>query len=253
MRSMLFSAGCFGVCGGRESDCGATISKRASSPRSPCAFPNSFVTHRLKHSLRDLKIRYKCQSASTPSFSLRAQMRSPILFLGRLDPVKKVDTFVRALEQLHEQTVPFSAQIVGDPTDPRSNYAHDVRNLASPLCLEGVLSMHPAVTNDAARDLFRSHAIYCNLTPSGSFDKTIGEAMAAGAVVVARNNVLEGIVPKKLIPEDDSDTAAAQSLRAALEMPEGERRALMQQSRSWIEREHSLSLLVERLFGILSA
>src|SRR5665213_57110 len=186
----------------------------------------------------------------TPS---TAPKSDSILFLGRLDPVKKVDTFVRALEQLHEQTVPFSAQIVGDPTDPRSNYAHDVRNLASPLCLEGVLSMHPAVTNDAARDLFRSHAIYCNLTPSGSFDKTIGEAMAAGAVVVARNNVLEGIVPKKLIPEDDSDTAAAQSLRAALEMPEGERRALMQQSRSWIEREHSLSLLVERLFGILSA
>jgi hypothetical protein len=119
------------------------------------------------------------------------------------------------------------------------------------MCLEGVLAMQPAVTNAEARDLFRSHAIYCNLTPSGSFDKTIGEAMAAGALVVAPNNVLKGILPESLIPKDDSDAAAAGSIRSALSLPDAERHALTERSRAYIEREHSLSLLVERLLGIL--
>ncbi|HTR18382.1 MAG TPA: glycosyltransferase family 4 protein [Candidatus Paceibacterota bacterium] len=176
-----------------------------------------------------------------------------ILFLGRLDPVKKVDTFVRALKLLQEQGASFWADIIGDPTEAGSKYAHDVRNLATVLSIEGMLSMRGAVTNQEARDLFRSHAIYCNLTPSGSFDKTIGEAMASGCVVAAVNHVLQGILPKKLMPQDDSDEAAAQALRGALDMPEPERRALAQKSRSYIEREHSLSLLVERLFGILAA
>jgi glycosyltransferase involved in cell wall biosynthesis len=162
-----------------------------------------------------------------------------------------VDTFVRALDMLHEQGTSFAATIVGDPTETKSKYAHDVRNLAAAMCLEGVLTMQPAVTNDQARELFRSSAIYCNLTPSGSFDKTIGEAMASGCVVVAQNNALKGILPDPLMPQDDSDKAAAQALRAALALSGEQKREIATASRTYIEREHSLNLLTERLYGVL--
>lgn len=174
-----------------------------------------------------------------------------ILFLGRLDASKRADVFIRALDMLHEQGVPFSATIVGDPSDPASKYSHDVRNLASPLALDGVLSMRPGVTQEKARDMFRSHAIYCNLSPQGMFDKTIGEAMASGCIVVAQNEALKDVLPQKLIPQDNSETAAAQALRAALELPEDERRALAARCRAYVEREHSLSLLTEKLMRIL--
>ncbi len=153
--------------------------------------------------------------------------QNSILFLGRLDPVKRAAEFVRALGLMHEQGVQFSADIIGDQTDPRSSYAHDVRNLAAPLALEGTLLVHPAVTNEKARDLFRSHAIYVNLTPSGSFDKTIGEAMACGAVVVAQNDALARVLPERLMPQDFSPEAAARALRAALELSENDRSAIV--------------------------
>jgi glycosyltransferase involved in cell wall biosynthesis len=178
--------------------------------------------------------------------------QNSILFLGRLDPVKRVDTFVRALEALHERRVSFAATIVGDPTEKKSKYAHDVRNLASAMALEGVVSMRAGVTNTEARDLFRSHSIYCNLTPSGSFDKTIGEAMASGCIVVTQNNALQDVLPGKLMPRDDSDDAATQALSAALALPQSERNDIATASRTYVEREHSLTLLAERLFALFA-
>ncbi|HEV3245166.1 MAG TPA: glycosyltransferase family 4 protein [Candidatus Paceibacterota bacterium] len=175
-----------------------------------------------------------------------------ILFLGRLDAVKRVDVFVEALEKLHDQGVEFSADIVGDPTDPKSKYAHDVRNLAGPLALEGIVAMHPAVTNEKARDLFRLHSIYCNLTPSGSFDKTIGEAMASGAIVVCANAAVKDALPNKLLAGSGSADAATATLKTALELPETERRAISEASRAYVIREHSLSLLTDKLIIALS-
>ncbi|HUO50635.1 MAG TPA: GtrA family protein [Candidatus Paceibacterota bacterium] len=177
-----------------------------------------------------------------------------ILFLGRLDPVKNVDVFVRALDQLHETDVGFFADIVGDPTDPKSDYAHDVRNLVSPLVLEGVAAMHGGVTNEAARDLYRTHVLYVNLTPSGSFDKTIGEALAVGCLVVAANDAVKALLPEKLFVHDpNSIEETAHALKAAFEIGEEEQRAIASQSRAAIIRDHSLALLAEKLTALLQS
>ena len=175
-----------------------------------------------------------------------------VLFLGRIDPVKKADTFVRALEALHEKGIVFHADIVGDPSEPQSKYAHDVRNLAAPMALEGIVTVEKSVTNEQSRELYRTHAVYVNLTPSGSFDKTIGEAMSTGSLVVAANDAVEGTLPASLMPADESFESAAEAIRTALRMPESERRDVIARSREYIEREHSLKLLVEKLVPLLT-
>jgi glycosyltransferase involved in cell wall biosynthesis len=216
---------------------------------------NVFCTSKNSYTARFAKSTLMPVGIDTAFFAPAKEAPKPgsILFLGRLDPTKRVHVFVRALKTLHEQGVSFFADIVGDPSDPASNYAHDVRSLAASLCLENVLAMQGAVTNNAARDLFRSHAIYCNLSKQGHFDKTMLEAAACGALVVATNDALREMLPETLIPVVDDVGSTARSLQAALEMPEEKRRMITQASRAHVEREHSLSLLAERLFGILSA
>lgn len=176
-----------------------------------------------------------------------------MLFLGRIDQVKRVDEFVAALKRLHGEKVRFFADIVGDPTDPKSTYALEVQNRAGAMALEGVVKMRPSVTNEAARDEFASHAIYANLTPSGSFDKTIGEAAACGCVLVIANNALRGILPQELFADPDDIDSIEHALRAALELPEEKRRAITTNLRAWVEREHSLSLLVDRMTGLFKS
>ena len=173
-----------------------------------------------------------------------------VLFFGRLDEVKHPDVFVQALEQLFEKGVSFTADIVGDPTDPVSQYAHAVRNRATTLGLEGVLTIKPAVVSSEAPELFRTHAIYVNLTPSGSFDKTIGEAAACGNIVVAANEVLRGVVPDEVLVDPLSAEKVAQGIEYALNMSESERSVLSKTLREYIERNHSLALLVQRLMPL---
>jgi glycosyltransferase involved in cell wall biosynthesis len=191
----------------------------------------------------------------TTLFSPHTQTSPPdsILFFGRLDEVKHPDIFVQALERTHERGVPFSAEIVGDPTYADSSYAHTLRNRVTTLMLENVLLMQPGVLHAQAPALFAAHAIYVNLTPAGSFDKTIGEAMAAGAIVVVGNDAVRGIVPDDLIVAPFSVDSVVHGLSHALALSGEERRAIVEKQRTYVQREHSLSLLIERLFGILSA
>ncbi len=181
--------------------------------------------------------------------SLPADGRT-ILSLGRLDAVKRVDVLIDALSRLHESGVPFSADIYGSPTDPQADYAHDIRNAMAPLTLEGVLSLHDAVPNAQAPAIYRNHAIFVNLTPTGSFDKAIAEAMASGCVVVAANDSLKNVVPAKL-RSDGSPESTARAIEAALDLSPEERAEISGRNRVYAEEHFSLSRLIPRIVDAL--
>ena len=176
--------------------------------------------------------------------------RDSILFLGRLDAVKNPDVFLEALALLAKDSVLFKANVYGDPTPGREAYAETLRKRFAGT--KGI-SFHPAVRNDETPALYASHAIYVNLTPSGSFDKTIGEAMASGCIVVAANEVLRGVIPNELIVGPADAGSVARGIRAALAMDAHARADLSARSRAYVLREHSLSLLTERLMSILNS
>jgi glycosyltransferase involved in cell wall biosynthesis len=173
-----------------------------------------------------------------------------LLFLGRLDVVKRVTVFVEALVALSKQGVGVRADLYGSPTEPGSAYAASVREKAAQLPSE-VLTLHPGVSHKDIPALYRSHAVYANLTPSGSFDKTILEAMACGAVVVCTNEALRGTLPDELIAGESVESTAA-ALTAALSLDAAARVALTARLRAYVEREHSLALLAGRLAAILT-
>lgn len=190
----------------------------------------------------------------TEQFSAGQTREDPlsILFFGRLDPVKYPHAFVTALGILHRQGVLFHATICGDPTKADDPYAKKVKESAAFLVEQGKLKFLPAIPHGETPALFQKYAIYVNLTPSGSFDKTIGEALASGCVVVTANAVVKDILPEPLFVQDISAEETARAIKAALEMPEVERNAARIRGREYVEREHSLTLLMERLMRILA-
>lgn len=186
-------------------------------------------------------------AAFQPSGNTR--YKNTILFLGRLDAVKHPDVFLEALAQLSESDVDFSANVYGDPTPGRESYAEGLRERFK--SVKGV-SFLPAVRNDETPAIYAAHTLYVNLTPSGSFDKTIGEAMASGCLVVAANDALRDVLPEELIVNPDDPQSVARAIRAALDMDDARQNELARQCRAYIEREHSLSLLTLKLASILS-
>lgn len=183
-------------------------------------------------------------SVFAPATSSRS---SDILFLGRLDSVKNPDIFLRAMRLLARE-IDAHANVIGDPTPGREAYADELKREFSDL---PNVTFHSGVRNDQTVALYQRHGVYVNLTPSGSFDKTIGEAMACGCIVVAANEVLRGVAPDELIIDPSSPEDVARGLKAVLGLSDSERNAIAERSRAWVEHEHSLALLAQRLAGIL--
>ncbi len=173
-----------------------------------------------------------------------------VLFLGRFDLVKKPDIFLEALALLEQEGVRVAADIYGDPSPGWETYANDLKTRYEHLA--GV-RFYPGVRNDETPAIYAAHNIYVNVTPSGSFDKTIGEAMAAGCVAIVANEAVQGVVPPDHLVDANSPRSVADGIKKALSLSRDERAALVQKQRMYIVQEHSLSLLVDRVLGILRA
>jgi len=175
--------------------------------------------------------------------------KDTVLFLGRIDPVKRVEVFVEALKLVN---LPLQASLYGSPTYPDLSYTEEVMDSAQELVERGTLAIYPGITNEHARDLYQSHAIYINLSPSGSFDKTIIESMACGAIVVCMNEALRGVLPDECLVSD-SPESVARSIEWALSLTSEERNRIVRRSREYAEKYHSLSLLTEKLKNIFES
>ena len=176
-------------------------------------------------------------------------IRGSILFLGRLDAVKNPETFLQALARLAHMQVRFSADIYGDPSEGREEYA---RHLKETYGKNPGIRFFPSVRNEETPPVYAAHEVYVNLTPSGSFDKTIGEAMASGCVVIVANDAVEEALGPGLLVSPDDRVQVADAIQKAFSLTPEERRTVVKRQREYIVREHSLTLLVERLTRILA-
>ncbi len=126
--------------------------------------------------------------------------KNSILFFGRISPVKNIDLFVKALLKLDTDGFDFIADIVGSPANKRDiEYEKELKVLAQPLVEKGKLSFLSAIPYKETPALYKRYDLYVNLTPEGSFDKTILEAMASGTPVLTSNSALIGHIPDSFI------------------------------------------------------
>ena len=74
--------------------------------------------------------------------------------------------------------------------------------------------------------------------------------MSSGCLVVAANEALRGVLPDELIVDPQKPESVIAGIRAALGMDEAARAKLSERSRTYIEHEHSLSLLASKLTAL---
>lgn len=172
--------------------------------------------------------------------------RGSILFLGRLDPVKRPEVFLNAMRLLAGEHPDARADVVGDPSPQNQAFAQKLqREFALPN-----IAYHAGVTNREAAAVYRIHQIYVNLTPAGSFDKTIGEAMASGCFSVVANSAVED-APGVQVLSEVTPHALARALGILISLDPDELRRRGQAARTYVQEYHSLSHLVDELLAVL--
>jgi glycosyltransferase involved in cell wall biosynthesis len=113
---------------------------------------------------------------------------STFLSLGRIDPVKRVDILAEVFSNIDD--VNFNLTVVGNASLKYGSYYKSIVEKLKKLIPTGRVSFLDSVDNDSTPALYNKNKFFINLTPSGSFDKTIIEAMACGCFVLTPNEDL---------------------------------------------------------------
>ena len=114
-----------------------------------------------------------------------------ILSVGRLSPIKGLETLIRAAALLGEHEIPVDVRIVGKAVMSGDHeYARLLQELVSRLGLTGSVHFWGFVPYRDIAPLYAWADIVVGCTPTGGIDKAILEGMAAACTVVTSNIVM---------------------------------------------------------------
>ncbi|MFA7681686.1 MAG: glycosyltransferase family 4 protein [Candidatus Peribacteraceae bacterium] len=129
-----------------------------------------------------------------------------ILFVGRLEPMKGVDTLLKAFAQISSPKL--SLRIVGEGSE-RSRLEH----LSKKLGIADRVTFTGYIPAPQVYDEYAQAEIFCGVSRSEALGNVFLEAQAAGCIVVAAKvggipDVVEHEVTGHLVPPDDPHTLA---------------------------------------------
>jgi glycosyltransferase involved in cell wall biosynthesis len=173
--------------------------------------------------------------------------KNKILFLGRMDTIKRPDLLVDALAILNKKNVDFVCDFYGDSTPEREDYYNSIKKEVGESNLKEKVNFYKGVPNYETPKIYNEHSIYVNLTPAGSFDKTILEAASCGCLLVIANKSLSGEIDERMIAESNPEDVASK-IDFWLSAKESEKEGACQKIADYVIKKHSLKALTEKLY-----
>jgi glycosyltransferase involved in cell wall biosynthesis len=173
------------------------------------------------------------------------------LVLGRVDPVKRLEDIIEAVSLLKEKGIVNSVHIVGDPKESNRGYKVLLQDIVRKKGLEQNILFFPGVPYSEASSVYGRYNLFINVTPSGSLDKTIFEAISSGLIPVVANQFFRGVLPDGLVINNGNSEILAEALEYAISITKSIPPDLTQVMKS-ISQKHSLQNLSLELMGEMS-
>jgi len=205
-----------------------------------------FTASRESFRLSSSKVRIMGHGIDVEAFACPARSASGVLRLvtvGRISKTKNTMLFLDVLQKLQERGIKAALTIVGAPaTAVDAVYAQELTRRAQEHSELGVrlagLKPHAEVL-----PLLCESDIFLNASSTGSLDKAVLEAMAAGVVPVTSNEAFRPMLPPELCPEATAD-GFADAIMQAIRVPP-------MMLREKVRSEHSLATLIPRIVADL--
>lgn len=178
-----------------------------------------------------------------------------IISLGRISPVKDLETLIEAVNILKNNNFNFFLDILGEPTDKDADYFEKIKNLIINLGLSDKISLLGKISTSQNPEVYLDYDVFINLTCTGSFDKTILEAMSSGLPVLVANEIYKEIfespLKEKLIfKAKDAQDLAGKIIKLA-SLSKNELDVIKIKMREIILSQHGLDGLVDKLKNAL--
>lgn len=181
------------------------------------------------------------------SNSAAGRKKYSVCMVGRISPIKHIELGIFAAHKLVSSGVQVSFSIIGSIPQKDKNYFNLLKEHVREFNLSQVVHFSDGVSPEKLPEIYSSHEICLNLTDTGSFDKTIAEAAACGAIPLVSNTSLSHFLPEVCITKASPETIAASIQR----LFEAHERLKIQDALDSFVKSQSLSTLMEKLFSIM--
>jgi glycosyltransferase involved in cell wall biosynthesis len=210
-----------------------------------CTSKFAFVARYKKTEIMPVGINTNQFSINNFQFSNK---KGKILFLSRMSPIKKPDLLIDALSILNKKSINFVCDFYGDPTPNRDEeYYEGLKDKVKELGLENKVNFYKAVPNYETPKIYNEYEIFINLTPTGSFDKTILESAVCGCIPIILNKSLQGEIDDKMIIEKETPESVAEKINFWLNLNSVEKELASKKIQKYVLENHSLNALIEKL------
>lgn len=178
-----------------------------------------------------------------------------LVFTGRISPVKRLKTLIEAMHLLKKKGVFFTLDIYGRPGSSRDEeYFCMLTDMVRDYHLDDQIVFSGWKSNREMPAVYQKYDVLINLTPSGSFDKAILEAMAMERLVLVCNTIYRDIFNADyqhlmMFKEGDVNDLS-QTLERLMELKKEERVFMGKQLRDIVVRNHSLDRFIEKLVDV---
>ncbi|MBU2263315.1 glycosyltransferase family 4 protein [Patescibacteria group bacterium] len=180
------------------------------------------------------------------------KIQNSILSLGRISPIKNTHVLIEALRLLDEKGVDFIANIYGNAPKRDLEYYKKIRKFGEGLEKKRKLFFHKGIPNPKTPEIYSKHQFFINLTPEGSFDKTILEAMACRILVIYSNKFLKGKISDILLVNQNDPINLAQKIEFLFNQKKAFFDEIGKKGEIYVIENHSLSLLMEKLMSVIT-
>lgn len=183
-------------------------------------------------------------------FSPATHKPRTMLFLARMAPSKQPELLIDALGLLAKKGISFTATFCGDPAPGDDAYYESLKDRAAYNGVDRRVFFLKGVPHAQTSSLFSTHEIFVNTSRSGMFDKTLFEAAATGALVVASSLDFADSVPEELSFTDADPNDLCLKLENLIGSSEEHKQALRKNLREYAEKQ-SLSELSQQISSVI--
>lgn len=174
-----------------------------------------------------------------------------IVTVGRLSPVKDIETLISAVDTLKKQGVDMRVRIVGGAgLLEQKKYEKKLRQLVVENNLEEIIHFEGAVPNTKIASYLQSADLFVNTSHTGSLDKAVLEAMAASIPILTCNEALEEVLGddkgQLMYPKGDAQ-ALAEKIQQIQNMSREGRNMLGESLRKIVVEQHSIEGLIKKI------
>ncbi len=208
-----------------------------------------FCTSKQSFTARYSKTQIMPVGIDTDFFTKQVMDQKPnsIVVVSRISPIKNIHLIIEALKILAVDGVKFTADFYGDCLPKDKEYCSQILNRVSEAGMTDFVRFNAAIPNHKTPEIYSSHEVFINATPSGSLDKTIFEAGACETFVITSNQSLSDVLPKESVFMENDPENLAQNIKNYFSLSSDHKSILVKQIHDFVLEKHSLKKLVKMI------